>query len=33
VLRKVFGPKEEEGKGEQRKAHNEEFHGFCITNV
>lgn len=33
VIRKVFGPKEEEVKGEHRKMHNEEFHGLCITNV
>ena len=33
VLTKVFGPKEEEVKGDQRKAHNREFHDLCITNV
>jgi hypothetical protein len=33
ALRKVFGPKEEEVKGEYRKVYNEAFYGLCITNV
>jgi hypothetical protein len=29
VLRRIFGPKRDEGTGEWRKLHNEELHDLC----
>jgi hypothetical protein len=34
VLRKIFGPKRDEVRGEWRKAHNEELNDlYCSTNI
>jgi hypothetical protein len=31
VLRRIFGPKREEVKGEWRKSHNGELHNLCLA--
>ena len=34
VLRRIFGPKREEGSGDWRRLHNEELHDlYCSTNI
>jgi hypothetical protein len=33
VLRRIFGPKRDDVKGERRKLHNEELHDLCSSST